>query len=314
MKNYNVGIVGLGVFGMEHLKVLSKTKNVNIIAVCDLDNEKLDNVKNNYSVKYLYNNYQELVSNNEIDAVHITTNEESHYEIALAAIEHNKNLYIEKPLTTNVKEAYEIREFANKKNIKISTGHLLRYDNRHRHIYDSIQKGEIGKIKGITLRRNFKKSMLDHYGRMNAFLNAMIHDIDLIQFFTNEKITVESSNQYYKHLNSNFMNFAVLKTTSGIPCSLENIWLLPDEYPFGMEFEVNVYGEYGLLRTRTTPHVEHYSRYSLYPDLSLDEALERKIRASISYFKGESNDNSPTLDEAIHNIEVAEGLKGRIPV
>ena len=309
-KNYNVGIVGLGIFGKEHLNVLSKLHNVNIIGVCDIDNEKLEFTKDNYPIKHFYNDIESLIGNNEIDTIHITSNENTHYDIAMLALEHNKNLYIEKPLAITIKEAYKIRNKAKNKNLKISIGHLLRYDNRHEYINNSIKKGEIGQILAISLRRNYKKEMIEHYGRLDPFLNAMIHDVDLIQFFTNENLLVDSSKQYYNHMNSSFVNTANLMTESGIPCFLENIWLLPNNYPFGMEFEVNIYGEKGFLRTRSTPHVESYSSDCLYPDLSLEEALERKLKNSIDYFIGDSNENSPTIDEAVHSIEIASHLKG----
>ncbi|WP_243525745.1 Gfo/Idh/MocA family protein [Bacillus pseudomycoides] len=304
-KTYNVGIIGLGFFGRLHLDSLYKNKDVNIVGVCDLSIEKWNEIKNHYKDINFYTAVDELLGQDNIDVVHITTDEETHYEIAAKALSYGKHIFMEKPLVTDLTQANILYKKAKEKNLSIGVGHLLRFESRHKDLKKAIKGGTLGSIECITLRRNFKKGMIDHYGRVNAFITALVHDIDLVQFFSESKIIKGNGVQLLPKLKSYQFNSAVLETENSIVCSLENIWLLPDEYPYDMEFEVVIYGTQGTARTRINPDVEYFTKDTKYSELLINDALDKELKHFIEHVLYDVGELQPTLEEAIHNVEIA---------
>ena len=104
-----IGIIGMGKMGSIHADLISKNANYELIAVSDKNAERLKFIKNNYSVKYLFVDYKDLLKIDEIDFVVIATTNEVHEEITTCSIKSGKNVIAEKPMSTKsekkIKEA-----------------------------------------------------------------------------------------------------------------------------------------------------------------------------------------------------------------
>ena len=97
MKVMNVAVVGAGIYGINHVNAYTWNPNTNLVAVCDLNKEITDRIAEQYNVK-TYNDVNEMLDNEEIDAVSIATPDAFHMDPALAAIRHGKPILVEKPL------------------------------------------------------------------------------------------------------------------------------------------------------------------------------------------------------------------------
>ena len=113
MTKLNIAVVGAGLYGKNHLDAYSVNSNVNLVAVCDLNREITDRVAKEYGVK-TYNDIEEMLNNEEIDAVSVATPDPYHKDPVMAAIRHGKHVLVEKPLATTSTDAYEIIEAAKK--------------------------------------------------------------------------------------------------------------------------------------------------------------------------------------------------------
>nr|WP_318540273.1 Gfo/Idh/MocA family oxidoreductase [Terribacillus saccharophilus] len=306
--NYNVGIIGMGIFGKAHLDVLRSLDNVNVIYVYDKNPNIIEMIKTKYPDLNVAKSMDDLLRNKDIEVIHVTTDENSHFSIGKKVLLAEKHLFIEKPITSSYSEANQLYEIAKKKNKKVGVGHLLRHEKKHRSLKESIEKGEIGELKVITLKRNFSKSMLEHYGRINAYITAMVHDLDLVQYFSEDRIKKVAGYQTIPHKNSYFFNTAYLETKKGITAQVENIWLLPENYPYGMDYEVSLYGTEGMLRTSINADIELYGKNISFKELFLDTALLEELKYFINIILNNEVVNTPTIEEAIHNIEIAEKL------
>ncbi|MBM7662278.1 putative dehydrogenase [Bacillus mesophilus] len=306
--NYNVGIVGLGNFGVAHLEILSKLRDVNVIGVFDKNTIVKEKVMGEYPEVRFFQSLEELLTNEETNVIHVITDESTHYDIGKKVLESNKHLFMEKPITTKHEDALELKALADSRNLKIGVGHLLRHEKKHLAIKERILEGKIGEVRAISLKRNFSKSMLSHYGRINTFVTSMVHDIDLVQFFAGSQIENVAAIQALPERESYYFNTAYLQTKSGVHAHIETIWLLPEEYPYGMEYEVNIFGSKGVLKTRLNPDVEVYNDKTIYEEFFLKDALVAEIESFVTTIVQDNTVAYPTIDEAIHNIAVAESL------
>jgi len=303
----NVALIGAGHFGTLHLQVLHRLPNVNVSGVYDIDPSARERLNDLYPDVHFYSDLNSLLSEKSIHAVHITSDESTHYELAMSVLEAGKHAFIEKPLATTAAEARDIVDLAKRRGCKIGVGHILRHDFRHVAMHEAVTNGSIGRLQVMTFRRNFKREAFDRYGRINAYITALVHDIDLAHFFSGEKMRVVSGFQAYPGYRSYRYNTAILETESGIIANLENLWLLPNHYPHDMEYECVLYGTKGVLRLRIEPDLEWFGEKTQYFEHYLEQALCNELQSFVQHVLQESP-FTPSPEECVHTIEIAENL------
>jgi len=230
---FNFGLVGLGWFGKYHADVLFNLPQVNLTAVCDLKENLVSEFGEKYRVKYRYTDYMDLMENPEIQVVDVVTTEESHFEVASEALKHGKHVFIEKPITTKVSDAEALVSQARKSGLIMMVGHILRFDVRYAYLKEEIDKGNLGELIHIYCRRNSISSWFGQWVRLNTFLNTAIHDIDLILWYSKDKVErVYAEQRFFKGIRNPDVGCAILSMSKGTTCILENVWHLPDKIPF----------------------------------------------------------------------------------
>ena len=100
------GIIGLGNIAFEFAKSFYNSDNADLIAVASTSNEKLIKFKQNFNIEKenLYDSYQKLLENEDIDIVYIALPNSFHFEWILKALEKNKNILVEKPALFHLKK------------------------------------------------------------------------------------------------------------------------------------------------------------------------------------------------------------------
>ena len=149
------GIIGLGNIAFEFAKSFYNSDNADLIAVASTSNEKLIKFKQNFNIEKenLYNSYQKLLENEDIDIVYIALPNSFHFEWILKAIEKNKNILVEKPAFVSLKEAEIIFNHKNLKNIFFGEGYMYRYHPQISEMIKIIKSSGIG--KPISMVSNF---------------------------------------------------------------------------------------------------------------------------------------------------------------
>ena len=158
-KKVKLGIVGCGgIANGKHLPSLSKLKNVELVAFCDIEVEKAEKAAKQYGTENakIYKDYEELLKDDSIDVIHVLTPNISHAEISIASMEAGKHVLCEKPMAKTSAEAREMLEVAKRTGKKLTIG----YDNRFRPDSQSLHKitrrGDLGDIyfaKAHAIRR-----------------------------------------------------------------------------------------------------------------------------------------------------------------
>jgi predicted dehydrogenase len=101
----NIGIIGMGYWGPNLVRNLVTQKDVANVFCCDLSEERLKSIRQNFPSVQVTVNYKDLLSNPSIDGICIATPVSLHYKLASEALLSGKNVLIEKPMTDSVKDA-----------------------------------------------------------------------------------------------------------------------------------------------------------------------------------------------------------------
>ena len=149
------GIIGLGNIALEFAKSFYNIDNADLIAVASTSQKKLAKFKQEFHIKKenLYNNYEKLIEDENIDIIYIALPNIFHFEWVLKAIEKNKNILIEKPAFLNFKDANIIFNHKNFKNMFFSEGFMYRYHPQITELTKIIDSNIIGRL--ISMRSNF---------------------------------------------------------------------------------------------------------------------------------------------------------------
>ncbi|HVN48075.1 MAG TPA: Gfo/Idh/MocA family oxidoreductase [Bacteroidota bacterium] len=148
MERAHIGIVGLGTIAQTiHLPILSKFSDVEIVAVCDIDRTKAQYVADKFKVRRYYNNFEKmLIVEQELDGIAICTPTLWHKEMAIAALEAKRNVFVEKPLSRTAKEAEEIVEVMKKHHTKLMVGMNNRFRPDAMILKSFIEDKALGKL------------------------------------------------------------------------------------------------------------------------------------------------------------------------
>ena len=154
------GIIGLGNIAFEFAKSFYNVDNADLIAVASTSNDKLIKFKQKFNInnENLYNCYERLLENKNIDIVYIALPNALHFEWVLKAIEKNKNILVEKPAFISNEQAEIIFEHKKFKNIFFSEGYMYRYHSQINETIKIIKSGEIG--RPIYMNSNFGVNLI----------------------------------------------------------------------------------------------------------------------------------------------------------
>ncbi len=204
-----VSVIGLGNRGTEYMRFLKAfhSQKVNINALCDIRQQALDDIAPIYDIPQdrQFLSADEFFSKGVIsDALIISTQDASHYEITKAALNTGyKYILLEKPVSDKRDEYIELRDLAEEKGALLIICHVLRYSNYYKKIKEVISSGKIGDIVSINHTENvgyfhFAHSFVrgnwrDEFTSTPSVLAKCCHDLDLMAWFIDSPCKTVSS-------------------------------------------------------------------------------------------------------------------------
>ncbi|WP_123041010.1 Gfo/Idh/MocA family protein [Cohnella candidum] len=156
MSQLKVAVIGAGSISEVHFAGYDQNPEATIVAVCDLNEERAKAKADKYKAEKVYTDYRELLADPGIDAVSICTWNNSHAEIAVAALEAGKHVLVEKPLCKTVEEALRVQEAVRQSGKTLQVGFVRRYSSNTQIVKQFLEAGELGEIyyaKASCLRR-----------------------------------------------------------------------------------------------------------------------------------------------------------------
>lgn len=128
--------------------------NLNVLdTVCDIDEENLKKVTEQYPGVKVTRDYNEIINNPEITGVCVVTPSHTHYKVVKAMLEAGKNVYVEKPISTVAQEARDLSELAHDKGLVLMVGHLLLYHPAVNRLKMLVEEGALGEIVYAQMRQ-----------------------------------------------------------------------------------------------------------------------------------------------------------------
>lgn len=128
MSTVKVGVIGLGSISEMHIQSYMNNPEAELIAVTDVNEERAREKAEALNIPYYYTDYKTMLANEEVEAVSICTWNNTHAEIAIAALEAGKHVLIEKPLCKTLEEAKAIESCAMKyPNQLLQIGYVRRF-------------------------------------------------------------------------------------------------------------------------------------------------------------------------------------------
>lgn len=156
MKPINVAIIGLG-FGAEFIPIYQRHPLANMYAICQRNEEKLKQVGDAFGVEKRYTDYDELLKDPQIDAVHINTPIQNHAEQSLKALRAGKHVACTVPMATTVEECRQIVEAVKETGKTYMMMETVVYSREFLFVKDLYERGELGKLQ--FLRASHQQEM-----------------------------------------------------------------------------------------------------------------------------------------------------------
>ncbi len=179
MAKLNIGVIGLGQWGKNYIRLLIENPCVDNIYGCDIVKKNLDNTAIKYPRVTLYNNYTEIVKNHHIDAVIIATPTSAHYLISIYFLKNGIHTLVEKPLCLKLEEGMEMIRLAKRKKCILMVGHTFLYNNSVIKMKEIILDKSFGEIFYISAKRT-------HLGLIRPDVSVhwdlAPHDISIINY------------------------------------------------------------------------------------------------------------------------------------
>lgn len=155
MSVIRIGSVGIGGISRGvHLPGIAKSPDLQLVAVCDIDPEALRYARETYGVDeaHCFTDYHDLINCPEVDAVDISTPNNVHFEVAMAAVKAGKPYAVEKPVTLDSREADELAKATAEKGVKSMVCFSYRFKSAIRYAKELVDRGALGKLYHVDMQ------------------------------------------------------------------------------------------------------------------------------------------------------------------
>jgi predicted dehydrogenase len=323
------GVVGYGYWGPNVVRNLEQLDGSAVVAVCDKSPTSRKRIQKAHPNVRVVGDAAELMSATDIDVVAVVTPVWTHYELAKAALENGKHVFVEKPFTSCSQQAEELIELAARKNLRIMVDHTFLFTGAVKKIGELLNDGSLGKIYYYDSTR-VNLGLFQH--DVNVVWDLAPHDLSIIDHLIQERpeamvatgethlnshedvayITIYFPNKIIAHINVNWLSPVKVRTTLIGGEKKMLVWddTEPDEKIRIYDKGVNITSREGLYNLL----VNYRSGDMWAPKLDRSEALKQELTYfmdCISSGKDPHNDGKAGM-RVVKMLEAAtESLKNR---
>lgn len=193
-KIYNIALIGCGTMGAAHLDDIYAKEDINLSYVCDTDLERAATFKRLYNADNITCDYNDIINDDNVDIVIISTYPSSHLEILKKCIAKKKHVLCEKPITDSLKSGEEFVSMVKANpDVKVLVGHILRHNKTYQKVAEMIQSGALGFPIVMRMAQNHHTMDWQKYKNLicntSPVIDCGVHYIDVMRWFTGAEIT-----------------------------------------------------------------------------------------------------------------------------
>jgi predicted dehydrogenase len=224
------GVIGYGYWGPNVVRNLSNLEYSEVTVVCDRTPAARRRVQKAYPHMKVSEDHWEVVTSPDIDAVAIVTPVWTHFELAKAALQNGKHVFVEKPFTSSIEQAEELIELAERKNLQIMVDHTFLFTGAVKKIHDLLQDGALGQLYYYDSTR-VNLGLFQH--DINVIWDLAPHDLSIMDYLIGQEpeavvatgqshlnghedvafITLYFPNKVIAHVNVNWLSPVKVRTT-----------------------------------------------------------------------------------------------------
>ncbi|MCC6858389.1 MAG: Gfo/Idh/MocA family oxidoreductase [Bryobacterales bacterium] len=225
-----VGVIGYGYWGPRVARNFQALEGCELTVVCDRSEDLLRRARQAHPKAVLTSDASELVRSPEVDAVAVVTPVWTHFDLARAALENGKHVFVEKPFTATARQAEELIELAERKNLRIMVDHTFLFTGAVRKIRQLVDDGTLGSLYYYDSTR-VNLGLFQH--DVNVIWDLAPHDLSIMDHLVADKpetliatgqvhlngfedlayITIYFSGRTIAHINVNWLSPVKVRTT-----------------------------------------------------------------------------------------------------
>ena len=254
MKSVRIGLAGCGLFGRSHLEAFRGLAGAEVLAVFDTEVDRAQQLAADFQVPRVCESLDELCSLAELDAIDVVTTEDAHVKPALKAFAEGKHVFVEKPMAVSPGDCALMIQAAQTAGRFLMPGHILRFETKYALLKEATTGNRLGRIVSMHARRNRPKALLDRYQRTHPALENCIHDIDLMLWYTGQRVRrVRGYQRNATGVRHADTFWGILEFENDAIGVVETIWLLPKEAGVGLDDAFHLVGTRGVANVRLEP-------------------------------------------------------------
>jgi len=310
-----LGLIGAGRIGSLHAEHLtSRIPAADLVMVADAFEEAARQCAERYAIPFTTQDYRDVLTRPDIQAVVICSSTDTHAQIIEAAALAGKHIFCEKPIALDLPSIDRALDAVERAGVKLQIGFNRRFDANYRRVRQAVERGEIGRPQLLHLISRDPKPPPIEYIRVSGglFLDMTIHDFDMARFLVGSEVEevfvlagvlVDSAIGAVGDVDTAVIT---VQFTNGVIGTIEN----SRQAIYGYDQRVELLGSAGAIRTENNyPNTAILSNgHSVQRDLPLHFFVERYAESFLA-------EMAAFVDTVLHDMPLAvTGHDGRVPV
>src|SRR5579872_1532551 len=225
-----IGVIGYGYWGPQIVRNFQGSNGGEVSIVCDKNPNTLNRAKQAYPHLRVSTDLCDVLTSPDIDAVAVVTTVWTHFELAKAALENGKHVFVEKPFTSTTAQAEELINLAEQKNLQIMVDHTFLFTGAVRKIRELVDAGTLGNLYYYDSTR-VNLGLFQH--DVNVIWDLAPHDLSIMDYLIKGKpefviatgqshlnghedlayITIYFADRIIAHINVNWLSPVKVRTT-----------------------------------------------------------------------------------------------------
>ncbi|MBE7022915.1 MAG: Gfo/Idh/MocA family oxidoreductase [Ruminococcaceae bacterium] len=246
MSKLKCGIIGFGGLGQIHFSNLINNENVELVAICDVNEEKFTKATDTNQGKgkefdvssyKLYTDAEKMLNDEKFDLVVVALPTYLHAKYSIMALDKGAHVFCEKPMARTVAECQEMIAAAERNGKQLAIGQCVRFNLRYKILKEACDSGKYGKLLRLELNRygfppvwGWENWYMDFEKSGGAALDLHVHDVDFLNYMLGRPNSVQSEAIHkiagFDCITSRFFydNDAIIRVTGD--------WSMPNCYGF----------------------------------------------------------------------------------
>lgn len=322
-----LGVVGLGYWGPNLLRVLVDAPDTKVRWACDLDSSRLERFGRRYPSVRLTQRIDDVLEDPAVDAVLIATPVLTHFELARRALDAGKHVFVEKPLASSAREADDLVELAQRSGLTLMCGQTFLYSPPVLAVREMLQRGDLGDVFFISASR---VNLGPYRSDVSVLWDLGPHDFSMVLYWLGEMpVSVRAIGRDVIMRDVSDVAFVTMTFPSGVLANIELSWLAPSKLRRTVVVgsrKMVVYDDTSAEAIRVFDHgpvyqdPETFGQYHLSyrtgeitsPRLDVVEPLVRELEHFVATIRGEASavEHTELACNVVRLIEAADASLG----